>query len=515
MGVSRVDPASARSYNRRLVSMRKVQMIMRRKNLQIVSLLATAVWLFGGAARAADEGPNPSLNLEKIRRDVAAAAISAPSSAVTGISVVDVASGQEIFGANADRPLNPASNTKIVTAAGALKLLGPEFRFRTSLHGKKDGAVIRGPLYFVGHGDPSLESRHLWEMASRLVAAGVRRVEGGIVVDDSYFDSENLPYAFDDQPNEDASFRAPVGAVSLNHNALAITIRPGAAPLSPARVVFDPPNYALVVNDAVTLAKGAHNPKISATPYENRTRIRVWGQIPLRASSVTYFRRIDNPSLFSGYGLKGILEGAGISVGGDVQTGPMPPGTPALVDHASEPLSSVLWETGKMSNNFVTEMVLKTIGAELVPGPGTWAGALEQTQKVLAEWGLEPGSYVYRNGSGLFDANRFSARQLTRVLEGAYKDAAIRPELLTQLAIGGVDGTIRSRFSGNTTRRLVRAKTGTLADVSALSGYVLDETGRSAIAFSIIVNDAQGYISASRALQERIVTAIADVVNSK
>ena len=109
-------------------------------------------------------------------------------------------------------------------------------------------------------------------MSRQLEAAGVKRVEGGVVVDDSYFDQNNLPYAYDQQKDEDASFRAPVGAVSLNHNTLAITIRPGHQGMTPARLFLDPPGYAVLVNDTVTMEGGANNPKIAATAYENRTR---------------------------------------------------------------------------------------------------------------------------------------------------------------------------------------------------------------------------------------------------
>ncbi len=467
--------------------------------------------LLGSLAPAVAEEEAP--DFDELGRRLAALAGDPPGNSVAGVAVADVLSGTEIYASRGDDQLNPASNTKIVTAACALEALGPEFRFSTSLHGKRNGAAVRGPIYMIGHADPTLRTADVWEMVRTLRAMGIRRIEGGVVVDDTYFDEENLPYAFDQQPREDATFRSPVGAVSLNHNAIRITIRPGPQGMTKARVSVDPPGYAILTNDALTVGQGAHNPKISATGFENRTRIRVWGQLPRGARPVSYYRRIDNPSLFSGYGLKGVLEESGISVGGGVRAGPTPPGTPLLAEHESPPLSSVLWETGKVSNNFVTETVLKTIGAESGEGPGSWDAALTAVSEILAKWGLEPDSYTYRNGSGLFDANLFSARQLVAVLRGAYLDDGIRPELLSQLAIGGVDGTIRHRYQSGSARRHVRAKTGTLADVSALSGYVFDAEGRRPVAFSIMINKAPGHVSAARAYQERIVTAIAAALN--
>jgi D-alanyl-D-alanine carboxypeptidase/D-alanyl-D-alanine-endopeptidase (penicillin-binding protein 4) len=452
-------------------------------------------------------------DLDDLADTVSSLAKKKPGNSVVGVALADVMTGTEIFALEGDRQLNPASNAKIVTAATALKVLGPEFRFTTSLHGRRDGTTVRGPIYVKGHADPTLSTADLWEMVRAVKAMGVRRVEAGVVVDDTYFDDQNLPFAFDKQPDEDNKFRSPVGAVSVNHNALKVTIRPGPQGMTRARVVLDPPGYAVVTNDTVTVGQGAHNPKISCQTFEDRTRVRVWGQVPLGARPVTYHRRIDNPSLFTGYGLKAVLEEAGISVGGDVRVGPLPSGTPLLAEHVSPPLSSVLWEAGKLSNNFVTEMVFKTMGAEAGDGPGTWQQAVGAAAEVLDGWGIPAGSYTYRNGSGLFDANLFSARQLVRVLRSAYLDSELRPEFLAQLATGGIDGTIKERYRHPAARRHVRAKTGTLADVSALSGYVLDAEGRRPIAFSIMVNKAPGYVSAARAYQEKIVTAIAKQLN--
>jgi D-alanyl-D-alanine carboxypeptidase/D-alanyl-D-alanine-endopeptidase (penicillin-binding protein 4) len=470
-----------------------------------------AVFAAGLAALPA-RGQEPPVGFEALARELASVAASAPGGAKAGVAVVDVLTGAEIFVRDGDAQLNPASNAKVFTAACALKVLGPEFRFRTEIYGKVEGGAVRGPMYIKGRADPLLETADLWRMVRELKAMGIRRVDG-VTVDDSYFDGENLPFAFDQQPGEDNKFRAPVGAASLNHNAMAVTIRPGPQAITPARVLLDPPGYAQLTNDAITLGQGAHNPKISAVPFEDRTRVRVWGQVPLGARAVTYYRRIDNPSLFTGYGLAGVLEEAGISVAGEVRIGPVPPGTPLLTAHDSPPLSAILWETGKVSNNFVTEMVLKTMGAEAGRGPGTWEIALDVAAGVLEGWGLARGSYTYRNGSGLFDANRFSARQLVAVLRGAYLDDGMRPEFLSQLATGGVDGTISTRYRDPAARRHVRAKTGTLNDVATLSGYVFDAQGRRPVAFAILVNGAAGYVSAARGWQEKIVTAIARHLN--
>jgi D-alanyl-D-alanine carboxypeptidase/D-alanyl-D-alanine-endopeptidase (penicillin-binding protein 4) len=464
------------------------------------------------AERPTAERPTPERLLD-LQKTLAAIASDSPGNSRMGISVVDIQSGTEIFSQNGDETFNPASNAKVMTAACALKILGPEFRFVTGLYGRMEGSVVRGPLYIKGRADPTLSMENLYSMVREMVLFGIRRIEGGIVVDDTYFDEKNMPFAFDQQPNEDAAFRSPVGAASLNHNALSISIRPGPQPAAPAVAVLDPKGYAVLENSTVTTLEGAHNPKISSSPIENRTKIRVWGNVPLGSRPVTYFRRIDNPSLLLGNGLKTVLEESGITVGGTVQTGSLLQGVPLITEHSSAPLSVILYEAGKMSNNFVTETVLKTIGAERGKGQGTWEGAFEEASKVLAQWGVQPKTYVYRNGSGLFDADRFSPKQFTAVLRAAYLDSSIRPEFVSQLAVGGVDGTVEARYQDRATKGLIRVKTGTLDDVSTLSGYVFDQKGDHPAAFSILINNAEGYVSASRSFQEKIVTAVAKYLN--
>ena len=186
-------------------------------------------------------------------------------------------------------------------------------------------------------------------------------------------------------------------------------------------------------------------------------------------------RRIDDPRLFSGHVLFDMLRGLGVEIRGSVREGGSEV-VERLVFHQSAPLSALVYELGKSSDNFYAEMILKSLGAQKAL-PGTSAAGAEVVVEWLREVGaLEPGTIV-RNGSGLFDANRVSAASLSRALVAAYRDPAIGPEFVAQLAIGGVDGTLRSRFRAHHKRRAIRAKTGTLAQVVALSGYVLRPGG--------------------------------------
>ncbi|HSN99277.1 MAG TPA: D-alanyl-D-alanine carboxypeptidase, partial [Candidatus Nanopelagicales bacterium] len=142
-----------------------------------------------------------------------------------GAMAVDVESGVPLLALDERGLYNPASNAKLLTAAAALRVLGPGHRYLTGLYGAASDDHVP-ELVLRGAGDPSLQTRDLWELARTLHAAGVRKV-GDIAVDQGYFDDRYTPPAFDQQPHEWATFRAPVAAVSLNENTVLFTVRAG------------------------------------------------------------------------------------------------------------------------------------------------------------------------------------------------------------------------------------------------------------------------------------------------
>ncbi len=419
-----------------------------------------------------------------------------------GVSMIEVDSGQTIAATGEHDALNPASNMKLLTAAAALAQLSGTWQYRTALYGKRNGAAV-DELVLRGQGDPSLETVDLMEMASRLRASGVRKIQGDILVDQSFFDDQWIPPGFEQQPNEWAYFRAPVSAVALERNAVTMNVHPTVAD-QPAAVSFIPPGLVDVAGSVKTSDGGAQNVTLTLVPNGARLTARLGGTIPQDARTLSTPRRIDNPSLAAGYALRAILAEQGIAVGGSVKAG----GDRArsvLVQHRSRPMSELLYELGKHSDNFYAEMVFKSLAAKkksrgLSAGDGA-AAVIEYLKSVDAH---EDGT-VIKNGSGLFDTNRVTASALTKVLRAAWHDPASSSEYVAHLAIGGVDGTLHGRFTGTKKQRLVRAKTGTLNDVAALSGYVLSPGGRAPVAFSVLINGVAGKVTGARAAMDKCV----------
>jgi len=254
----------------------------------------------------------------------------------------------------------------------------------------------------------------------------------------------------------------------------------------------------------------ADNVELMLSGVGSRMSAHVRGAVASDSRLVRYTRRADDPRLLAGYALKAILEKADVKVSGEVRLGR---GTEVqgrvLAKHASAPLSSLLYGLGKQSDNFYAEMVFKSLGGELKGRPAKSSDAADLIARWLERIGASDSGVVLRNGSGLFDADRVTASSTVELLRWAWRDSEIQPEYAAQLAIGGVDGTLRKRFRNETARHRVRAKTGTLDDVIALSGYVLRGGDRAPIAFSILFNHVNGKQDVARHAADKLVELIA------
>jgi len=418
----------------------------------------------------------------------------------------DIASGAVLGSIAANTPENPASNQKILTTAAVLKHFGAEFRFKTALCGARMGDGV-AKLVLRGSGDPSLRTEDLQELAKALVQAGVHHV-GDLLLDQSYFDTHFVPPAFEQQPEEWAAFRAPVSAVSLNRNVATLNVAPTEAG-QPARVWFEPEGF-VDISGTVRTEKMERTQNVKLTLKESGSRLSalVAGSIQPNAPIFHWSRRVEDPNLLAGYGLRGALDAEGIQITGKIAVGGETEQSELAV-HESRALSELLPELGKDSDNFYAETLLKDLGAKIKGVPGSSANGAAVVLDYLREIeALDAGTRI-SNGSGLFDANRISAHTLVKTLLHAYKDPALSRVFVDQLAVGGVDGTLKHRFLPFKKQRTIRAKTGTLDGVIALSGYAFRPDGYSPVAFSLIVSGISGKHAEVRKRVDEIVANVA------
>jgi D-alanyl-D-alanine carboxypeptidase/D-alanyl-D-alanine-endopeptidase (penicillin-binding protein 4) len=435
-------------------------------------------------------------------------------------TVIDVASGTILWKHHADRPLNLASVTKVLTTAAALHILGPGFRWRTSLLGEKldpENGTVEGDLFVRGRGDPTLTLAGLRELAQALEWRGVTEITGDVVFDGSYFDLVDEPPRYADQPKERAGYRAPIGAASLERNAVTVVVAADRFGYGLADVKIDPPmgEYVRLVDPTVvTVASGRTRIHVATIMRRDHIELRVSGQILADEGVWFQRRRIDDPVRMFGESLRSVLAQRGIRVKGKkIGRGIAPATAVLLAEHESPPLADVIRTMAKTSDNYMAETVLKTLGAEsrilppppAVPPPATWNDGIGAVKRYLTEQaGVDVTTVRYENGSGLYDSSAIPAAAVAQVLSSAWRDFRVGPDLAAALATGGVDGTLRRRFRDPRLRGRIRAKTGTLAQVSSLAGYAGTDSGHP-LAFVVIVNSmAPQARGEARALQDTI-----------
>ena len=476
-----------------------------------------------GSAKVLVAPPLPGPRKQWVDDQINAALAARPTlgRAKIGIAVTDLTSGEQLFAHLPDEKLNLASNTKLLTSIAALGTLGNGFRWRTAVLADKlpdDAGVIEGDLYLRGRGDPLLSAAQLDELAAELAARGVRTIEGRLVLDATYFDNQVEPPHFDEQPKERSGFRAPVASLGVARSAVTLIVI--ADPGGGATIKLEPDagDYVSIVKREVTsVTQGRTRLRVEtkrpAAP--NKIEYEVTGQIRTGEGSWDFRRRVDDPARFAGEVFRASLSAHGITIRQrQIAMGTTPLIAKQLAVHDSLPLADVLHFMNKLSDNYVAESVLKTLGTEVraasgTPGPGTWADGTAAVSTYLAKIGLPAGSYRADNGSGLFASTDVSAKQMVTLLTAAHADYRIGPDLLASLPIGGADGTLARRFHGTPAKGRVRAKTGTLDKVITLAGYIAVDS-KQPLAFAIFLNDVPaGQRSIARAAIDDIVNILA------
>lgn len=415
--------------------------------------------------------------------------------AQVGVQVIDVERGEVVWSRDADEPLNPASTTKLLTAATALRTLGPSYSFRTVLFADAlpdPEGKLAGPLYVRGGGDPTLVVEKLWKLVRDLELSGVRRIEGGIVLDESRFgpDHELPGWGKARDIERGPSYFPALSALSLNFNTVALVVRPGAVG-KPATALpeTDAGSYLEVVSQVRTGAPGSRTSiRLERDVLaDGRMRFTVKGYIPSDSPMRKYYRSVDDPTAYLGHALRALLEERGIEVVGETRLGEVPADAEYLTEFRSAPLTSILMDMNKYSSNFMAEQVLRTVGYE-TRGEGTTAAGLAAVHEYLQGLGLTEG-YTLFNGSGLAREGVVAPAVLAAVLVDMARDPRVGSEFRASLAIAGLDGTLRRRLRDAPNR--LRGKTGTLDGVHGLAGYVEAQDGK-LYAFAFLANGFRG-----------------------
>lgn len=475
------------------------------KHLRSVLVIGLAFAAFAAAAPA------------DLRNDLDRALGNATSRSRVAARVVALPSGEVLYSANADEPLKPASNMKLLTTATALAQLGSAYRFHTVLARRGEDLVV------IGGGDPATADPKLAEMMGRdqlalfdrwadvLKQRGLRNFRN-LVVDASIYDDELVHPSW---PTDQLQkwYAAPVSGLNINDNCLDITVWPGDSVGAATRYSIMPPNdWTQIINQSVTRGSGVPTVGRGSTPA---TYV-LAGTCGTRGTlqSVALF---DPVAVFAST-VRTHLASRGITFEGELMRGRartpynvLLPGV-ELLDDAVTPLADALLRCNRDSQNLFAEAIFKQIGfarmfntGEAQP-QGSWASGRAAVVAYLQELGLETDGLVIDDGSGLSHDNRISARVLTDVLRAAFNSEE-RDVFLSTLATPGGDGTFRRRLTDLDDELLV--KTGTINGVRALSGYVRGDDDRW-LCFSLLCNDIRGSTQPIKEAQDRFCRVLVD-----
>lgn len=440
------------------------------------------------------------------------------ASAVFGVKIVSLDTGKTLFEHDAAKLLSPASNCKLFTMALALDRLGGDYRIKTSLYAAarpSRSGTLKSDLIVFGRGDPSFNARRhggdifaaLDRLVTALTNAGVRRIRGDIVGDDSFF--QGPPYgsgwSWDDMQYY---YGAEISALTINDNTVELTVSPGPAVGAPCRLTLKPDTrYLVLSNRTTTVSHGLKRGLQLYRPIEQNV-LYVTGQMPLEDKGYTETVTVHRPAGLFAALFREALQRRGVRVDGcarDVgwlerQTQPLD--TSRLVELAcveSPPMRELVREVQKPSQNLYTDLILAHLGelerARRAGNDLTNATALFRTSEELGVDALETfldrigigrNEVRFEEGSGLSRNNLATPNAIIQLLQ--FMDRHAEAEAWREaLPIAGVDGTLRNRMKDTPAAGNVRAKTGTLRWAVALSGYVTSAAGER-LAFSLVLN---------------------------
>lgn len=420
---------------------------------------------------------------------------------------------------NGQKQVRPASNLKLLTSAAILDELGADYRYSTKLYGwgRQKGHTWHGDILIRGSGDPSISGEfyhqdrfHVFDkFFSALYSRGIRKIDGNLIGNDSFFDQQPYPKGWSWQ---DLSFYygVEISALSFNNNTVDLTVYANGEVGDTPEIQWFPfdTDYVNFINEQVITPRGTEYDEFYWRQLGTNTII-------LRSTLPKgYVEKeplsIKNASMFFLDTFRKYLEDGGISITGRIIEDSQPQDWSheeysVIAEHKSVPLSELLKQVNKESNNFYTEMLLKTMAAEHFDAAGSTELGISLVKDFAASMNMDTTRLELVDGSGMAPSTLLTVNDLSRMLV-EMRDHPQFETYKNSLSVAGVDGSLEHRF-GSTMQKKMFGKTGYVSGVRSLSGYLKTSSGQT-LAVSVVTNNYTGETSYIDYIQEKIIKTL-------
>ena len=398
---------------------------------------------------------------------------------------------------------------KILTSAAGLVFLGPDYNFETTFYykGDIDDGVLDGDLYVVGGFDPAFSIQDLDYFIDAIDSLGIKKIKGNIFADVSRMDTMywGEGWMWDDDPSTDSPY---LSSLNINYNSVEVFLL-GTEPGRKAQIILNPySKYFNVYNEAVTVSPDEDNSYSITRDWMNKKNTVVAKGKVKKGRMITgdeepQSLNVFRPDLYFLTLFKETLQRKGIKVEGKSDNFWLPYDA-IYLRTISRPFAEIIIPLDKKSINLIAEMVLYALAEKYYGKPATAKNGIKVINNFISLIGMSPEKYNLVDGSGLSHYNLVSAELILEVLKYMYySEPGLYKILVESFPIAGVDGTLAKRMNGTSAENNVKAKTGTITGVSALSGYITSQSGR-LIAFSILIENFARGTSTARNFQDEI-----------
>ncbi|HPG30827.1 MAG TPA: D-alanyl-D-alanine carboxypeptidase/D-alanyl-D-alanine-endopeptidase [bacterium] len=420
-----------------------------------------------------------------------------------GVFAKSLKTGKILCDYNSDKLFIPASTLKIITAISALKILKPEFKFKTEFY--TDGFIEKktvANIYIKGFGDPEFQYCDLEKIVLNL-SERISEIKGGMFFDCSYYDKVlyGKGWMWDDLC---LPFSAPVSALNINGNRIRVSVDSKDSQ-EIKTTIFPDNDYIKISNN---ISSGSNNILINRIEKDGFESFDFSGNFPVNENK-TMFCSVIKPEYFFCAVLKTLLKKYNVKYSDNISISEkkIPENAILLERNFSNPLSLVIRNFLKSSDNLTGECLIKAIGAETSGETGNYINGLSQVNKFLDGIELDSNSHRIEDGSGLSRYNLVSPKTLSALLEFVYDDFSIYPEFCSGLPTSGTDGTLINRLNDEVSERRIRAKTGYMSGIRCITGYIYANS-KDVIVFSIMMNGITGLTKPLADIQDEIINVL-------